>query len=126
MGCKQDTQAIETNELLYVDLSNNNNNNNNNLPIVQPGNGELSPYGFSQFDIPEMRIKMTGTTNTGVLVQGAIPANQTIQPVQPTTTEATYNQPSSVSTKMTEIETIMKQGSTFNNCTFIINNKCNM
>ena len=118
VNSEQDTQAIETYES-YLDLS----NNNSNSPIAQPENGELTLYGFSQFDNPEMRIEMTGTTDAGVPVQGATPANQTIQPVQPTTTDATYNQPSSISNKRTAIKTIMKQGRTFNKYILTINIK---
>ena len=79
VNSKQEIQAIETYES-YVDLS----NNNSNLPIVLLAeNGELALYGFSQFDMPDMRVEMTGTTNTGVPVLEATPANQTIQAVQP-------------------------------------------
>ena len=49
---------------------------------------ELTLYGFSQFDVSEMRIEMADTTNTGVPILGTTPTNQTIQPAQPTTTEA--------------------------------------
>ena len=60
VNSKQDTQGIETYDL-YIDLS----NNNSNLPIaLSTRNGELTLYRFSQFNEPDMRIKMTGMTDT--------------------------------------------------------------
>ena len=107
--CANNENMMTTNES-YNNLS------NNNLPIAEPGN-DLTLYGFSQFNVPEMRVEEQ------VQVLQPTLANGTNETIQPSITLATYKQREVVLTKVQAIKAVMKQGSTFNNCTFIINNK---
>ena len=85
-------QAIERFDF-YVDLS----NNNSNLPTAPLAeNMEVTLYGFSQFDILDMRVELTDTTDTGVPVLRFTPTNQTIQALPPSATVTAYKQPNSI------------------------------
>ena len=105
---------------LYVDLS-----KNSNLPVTLPAeNRELTLYRFSQFDVPDLQIENMDTTNTGVPVLQATSTNQALQTVvHPLPTNISNNQSSSIAKSGCTVEDIMAQGSIFNNCTFVVNNK---
>ena len=63
VSSKNNNQVINRYDL-YVDLS-----NNSNLSVAPPAeNGDLILYGFSQFDVPDLRIENMDATNTGVPV----------------------------------------------------------
>ena len=62
---------------LYVDLS-----KNSNLPIAPPAEYvELTLYGFSQFNVPDLWIDNMKASNTGAPVFQATSTNQVLQPV---------------------------------------------
>ena len=70
VNSENSSQAIERFDL-NVDLS-----NNSNLPVVPPvENGELTLYGFSQIDVPDLRIENINATNTSVPVLQATSTN---------------------------------------------------
>ena len=89
---EQNVQAMSTFEL-YNNLS------NNNLPIAQPGN-KLTLYGFSQFDVPEMRVEVQETIGTEQVQPVLQPTtgNETMENDQPSSTVATYGQRNTEST----------------------------
>ena len=116
VNSKNNKQAIERLDL-YVDLS-----NNSNLPIAPSAkNGELTLYGFSQFDILDLQIM--DATDTSAPVLQATSTNQALQPVvHPLFTIDSNVQSSSVAKMSHTVEELMAKGNIFNNCTFIINN----
>ena len=103
VNSENNMQAIERFDL-NVDLF----NNNNNLAVAPLAeNEELTPYGFCQFDVPDMRVDMTNTTNTGVPVLRETSINQTIQVVPQPNTIAAYKQPNSVMRQTITIKQIV-------------------
>ena len=70
-----------------------------------------------------MRVEVQESVGTEVPVLQSTQANETMNTIQPSSTEATYGKRETVSTDVQAIKAVMNQGSTFNNCTFIINNK---
>ena len=68
-------------------------------------------------------IENMDATNTGVPVLQAMSTNQALQPVHPSPMINTNKQSNSVAKTNRMVEEIMAQGSIFNNCTFVINNK---
>ena len=116
VNSKNNNQAIERFDL-YVDLS-----NNSNLPIALPAeNGELTFYGLSQFNVPDLQIM--DATDTSAPVLQATSTNQALQPVvHPLPTIDSNDQSSSVAKTSLTVEELMAKGSIFNNCTFVINN----
>ena len=96
--------------------------NNNNLPLDAPGqDGALTLLEFSQFDIPELRVQGATKKESGIpMLQGTI-VNQKVQEIQVAAAAAKTDKPSNKT--QNAIKRLVNHGSTFNNCTFVFNNK---
>ena len=122
------SKAIETFDS-YVDLT------DTDLPLVDaPSDDAITLYGFSQFDIPDMRVEFTDATNNGVPVLKATPKTtfptltgedmNTVTNSGATSQLAnTANGTSTAKSTNDTLQQLVSSGTTFNNCTFVFNNK---
>ena len=102
---------------MYVDLS-----NDTNLPVAPLAeNGELTSYGFSQFDLPDLQT-MDATGTSGTVLQATSTNQGPLPVVHQLPTNKSNNQSNSVAKTSQTVEQIMAKDSIFNNCTFVINN----
>ena len=121
------SKAIETFDS-YVDLT------DTDLPLVDaPSDDAITLYGFSQFDIPDMRVEFTDATNNGVPVLKATPKTTFPTPtggdmyaatnsIATSQLANTANGTSTAKSTNDTLQQLVSSGTTFNNCTFVFNN----